>query len=146
MPLWGLSCVTFAALKQFWLPVVINHFLLKNEFGFNDAAKRRTNVLPQSKRPFEVQIEVSENGQQVKDIGTYENGIYNGKWTFYYENGKKEKEGTLKDGNADEKWIFYNEKGNKTQEGLFSDGVKHGKWLAYFEDGKLTEGEYKNGK
>ena len=83
---------------------------------------------------------------KVKDIGTYDNGLYHGKWVFYYENGKKEKEGTLKSGNAHDNWVFYNDKGEKTQQGTFNEGVKDGKWTAYFEDGKLTEGEYKNGK
>ena len=69
-----------------------------------------------------------------------------GHWTFYYENGIKEKEGSLVDGNADGLWVFYDDNSKKSQEGSFTNGTKEGQWTAWFEDGRLSEGYYANGK
>ena len=62
----------------------------------------------------------------------------NGKWTFYFENGSKKKEGSLLNGKADGLWVFYDKKANKVQEGSFHKGQKkengqHGLQMAGFQ-------------
>jgi len=61
-----------------------------------------------------------------------------GKWTFWYENGKKEYEGTYKDGKQDglvTQWYDY---GLKKEEETYKDGelISKKEWN---EDGSVKE-------
>ncbi len=80
-----------------------------------------------------------------KIIGRYSGKIKTGEARFY-EGGKKEMEGTfneklLRDG----KWIFWFKNGKVWSECEFKDGLKNGKSVVHYENGqKRYEGNYQN--
>ena len=43
--------------------------------------------------------------------GTFENGLREGVWTFYYENGIKRLEGTYRSGQKDSLWTYWYDNG-----------------------------------
>ena len=54
--------------------------------------------------------------------GAYTNGEQDGKWTSWYQNEQKWREGTFKDGAEDGKWTWWNEDGKKKIERTFKVG------------------------
>ncbi|GAB4301517.1 MAG: hypothetical protein Kow0068_24420 [Marinilabiliales bacterium] len=95
----------------------------------------------------------------VKEIRYYTNGEkevegeYNdlhqkeGKWTYWYENGKKWSEGTFKNGLSDGKFTIYYQSGKKNYEASYKQGVPHGEWIFYDEYGKKYKKViFKNGE
>ena len=69
-----------------------------------------------------------------------------GLWTYWYENGKKERKGNFKDGKMDGIWSYWYENGQKDGEGTFKDGKKDGKWTYWYRNGQKALGFiYKDG-
>jgi len=65
-----------------------------------------------------------------------ENGLKQGQWTEYYENGAKKAEGKYKNNKKIAYWKFYFKSGKIEQEGLFNDyGNSEGEWKWYYENG-----------
>ena len=76
----------------------------------------------------------------MKYVFSFGDGKADGKWTHWYDNGQKMKEGTVKDG---EKYVI--NAWNKDGELLVKEG--NGKWIIYYESGKINnERTYKDGK
>ena len=48
-------------------------------------------------------------------------GEFDGKWTWWYENGQKKEESTYKDGEIDGKWTHWYENGQKKEERTWKD-------------------------
>ncbi|MCB9733126.1 MAG: toxin-antitoxin system YwqK family antitoxin [Deltaproteobacteria bacterium] len=68
-------------------------------------------------------------------------------WTFWHDNGQKEKEGTFRDGEASGRWTFWYPDGQVMFDGGFEDGQEQGPWSGYYPDGaKRFGGEYEKGK
>ena len=90
--------------------------------------------------------EYYNNGQK-RSKGTYKDGEFVGKWTWWYENGQKKYEENYKDGKQDGLWTSWHENGQKWSEGTFKDGKQDGKWTEWYENGqKGWEGTYKDGE
>lgn len=64
-----------------------------------------------------------------------------------YPNGKTKMEGNIENGLREGKWISWYENGMIWSETNFDKGVKNGPTTSYYPDGnKRYEGQYKNGK
>ena len=76
-------------------------------------------------------------------LGKMKDGKKDGKWTEWYNNGRKELEGTYKKGRREGKWTWWYENGQKQKEGTYKKGRRYGLWTIYMEDGwKLSEIKY----
>jgi antitoxin component YwqK of YwqJK toxin-antitoxin module len=66
------------------------------------------------------------------------------KETTYYPNKQAQMEGTFKDNKRDGKWVYWYENGKIWSDGQFVKGKSEGKRTTYFENGKVRyEGFYK---
>ena len=75
------------------------------------------------------------------------NGIYTGEWkTFFKNNGKIKSTGNYNEGLKEGKWTYYYPNGNKEQEGVFKDDLLKGEWKWYYNNGQLKRKEYYNSK
>lgn len=82
----------------------------------------------------------------IEVTGTIIDGIENGWWVEYHENGNKLSEGNFVLGIEDGFWSYWWENGNLEMQGIYTDGSSTGKWVTYFEDGtRDSEGVYSDG-
>ena len=114
------------------------------------------------------------NGQYYNQ-GKIKNGLRDGKWTYWHENGQLSQERNYKDGNLvgqtnyyyyenaqirreenwkypetvgkkDGKWTWWYLNGQIQQKGNYKDGDQDGKWTYWHENGQLSqERNYKDG-
>ena len=76
----------------------------------------------------------------------FNNGIFHGKWKFYYPSGQLQTVGKFDNGLRIGKWNYYHENGKKSQTSIYLNGKKHGIWKVYDENGNLTiEQEWNEG-
>jgi antitoxin component YwqK of YwqJK toxin-antitoxin module len=91
--------------------------------------------------------------------GNYKNGIMDGKWTYYWNNGKIKAEGLFINGDGhnknsitkiptngrDGKWSSWHQDGGKWCVIYYKNGVKHGSQVNWYENGqKELEGYYES--
>ena len=82
-----------------------------------------------------------------KARGTYKNGIRDGKWKFFYENGILEQEGFYKNGKPEGEWRWYYETGNILREEIFENFLRNGVLKEYNDSGAVViEGLYIDGQ
>jgi antitoxin component YwqK of YwqJK toxin-antitoxin module len=75
------------------------------------------------------------------------NGIFQGPWKTYYKGTDKIKsEGIYLDGAKDGKWLFYYPNGKKEQEGNYKESKLQGEWKWYYPNGLLKRKEYYNNR
>lgn len=68
-----------------------------------------------------------------------ENGLKQGLWFEFYENGTKKAEGKYKDNKKTAYWKYYFRNGNLEQQGLYNaKGNAEGEWKWYFNNGNET--------
>ena len=85
-------------------------------------------------------IDYDEN--RVKSMtGYYKDGLRDGKWTYFYQNGQLEQKGKYSnDGLKKGKWKAYHSNGNLKEIGLFDhNGDMTGKWKYYDELGNFKD-------
>ena len=88
-----------------------------------------------------------KTGKIAHSIVRVKDGKKDGLWTWWYENGQKNKEGTYKDGKMDGLWTRWHENGQNKTETTFKDGKGNGLATSWHENGqKDSEGTFKNGK
>ena len=102
-----------------------------------------------------------KNNNKLRYKGNYNNGLMDGKWTYYWENGNKKVEGSFKNGNGSNKnkitkvptngrdgmWSSWHMNGKKWSELNFINGKKNGKQINWYDNGqKEVEGNYENDK
>ena len=74
-------------------------------------------------------------------LGNGVNGKKEGLWTFWYDNGRKIKEGSFEDGKLEGVWTYWNQRGEKESEGTFKAGKGSGLWIFWHPNGeKFSEG------
>ena len=97
-------------------------------------------------KPFSGSIfEFYENGTE-KLNGRYRNGIKNGKWTWWNEDGGTNSTGSYKNGLQNGIWKYYYSNGKINFEGKFEQGLETGKHMHYYESGQMEKiGLYKFG-
>ena len=62
---------------------------------------------------------------QIKEKGYHQNGIKEGLTTYYYTDGKMQREGFLKNGSPNGVWTYWNNKGEKDFEFDFGSDLEH---------------------
>ena len=77
--------------------------------------------------------------KKIRMEGTYKNGLRDGKWNYWYQNGTLWSEGFFKNGKSDGKRTTYYENGKIRYEGTYKEETRIGIWRFYDEQGKLIE-------
>lgn len=89
--------------------------------------------------------------------GNYVNGLKDGKWIFYYPDGKTELEGYYNSGKPDREWLWLFPNGLKKREEVYLDGKREGPYVeydslenvilkgTYFDDARVGEWVYQVG-
>ena len=73
-------------------------------------------------------------------------GKREGRWTTWFDNGKKRSEGGYLDGEMHGPFTLFYESGNKREEGQYVRGRAHGRWVKWDEDGnRVKEVEFRHG-
>ena len=90
-------------------------------------------------------VSYHENGQLLSE-GAFKNGKTEGPWVLYYDNGRLSMKGTFKNGKYEGPWVFYHNNGQLEMKGDFKNGDREGLWIDYYDNGQLNKkGNYKNG-
>jgi antitoxin component YwqK of YwqJK toxin-antitoxin module len=78
----------------------------------------------------------------------YVNGVHDGQWSFWHDNGKLAKQVTFKNGRADGSWEARRADGTLFAKKTYKDNLREGAWVLYYEDGKTPkiEQSYLDGK
>lgn len=71
--------------------------------------------------------------------GEYKDGKKDGKWTYWYENGRLWSEGYFKNDMSHGLRTTWHENGNKYIEGEFREGLRIGEWKFWSEEGELIK-------
>ncbi|MBT5771398.1 MAG: hypothetical protein HOI08_01170 [Flavobacteriaceae bacterium] len=83
---------------------------------------------------------------QISEIRRFKDGVKNGKWVMFFENGEIYYIGTAKEGKIEGPFEGYYENGALADKGLMKQGRKHGLWKVYTRSGDLKEKTlYENG-
>ena len=80
--------------------------------------------------------------------GRFKNGVMEGPWVSYHENGQLLSEGAFKNGKTEGPWVYYWDNGQLGSKGDYKNGKREGPWVDYNRDGTVDEentGTYKNG-
>ena len=90
-------------------------------------------------------FDLYESTGKKKLQGQYEDGYKDGKWTYWYDNGQKEKEEIYDGANGTpQKRTYWHENGEKSAEQTYKGRMRDGLWTSWYENGqKKTEGTYK---
>ena len=90
---------------------------------------------------------IDGDGGNVSKLSGFPRNGRVGKWTFYYENGKKKEALTYKDGIKVGQWTKWHENGQKMYAETYKDGKNDGLWAAWNKNGqKTSEGTRKDGE
>ena len=92
-------------------------------------------------------VKFYENGR-IEQLGSLnKDGIVDGLWTWWQDNGQKSWELPFKDGKEDGLSTSWRKKGQKSSEVNYKDGKKNGLMTFWYENGqKKYERTYKDGK
>ncbi len=75
--------------------------------------------------------------------GNYLNGQKDGKWIFYYPDGKTELEGFYSEGKPDREWLWLYQSGSKKREEVYLNGKREGLYAEYDSASNvILQGEY----
>lgn len=85
-----------------------------------------------------------ENGE-IESKGNYVNGIQDGYWEDYWSNGGLYYKGSFKNGRMNGPWEWYYRNGNISSKNNYSNDKKNGVNIDYYENGGITfKGYYEN--
>lgn len=82
------------------------------------------------------------NGKLIAEGIVLLNGLEDGYWTYYYENGNKKAIGGYNYGKKTGQWTYYYPNGKVQQKGSYSNDKLTGIWRWYYETGELLKEEY----
>ena len=80
--------------------------------------------------------------------GSLRNGLREGYWVRYHENGQLKYKGSFKNGKAEGSSVAYYEGGQLFYKGDYKNGKDEGYWVGYFKDGRVMTsltGTFKDG-
>ena len=76
----------------------------------------------------------------------YSNGILEGSYISYYDNGQLARKGRHKAGKREGLWVLYYSNGQLAERGDYKEGRPYGQWVSYWRNGNLySRGRYANG-
>lgn len=78
-----------------------------------------------------------DNGKPVI-IGNHKEGVPNGVWCEFHDDGSIERIGIYKDGFPDGEWVLFHRNGVISSRGFFGGGKRMGVWTSFDEDGNLV--------
>jgi antitoxin component YwqK of YwqJK toxin-antitoxin module len=88
-------------------------------------------------------IVIFKGSEKVKEEMHFQQGILNGVWISYYENGNIARKGEYLNGMFHGKWESWSETGLKLYEVNYENDSLSGKYITWYKSGKLKEkGEY----
>jgi antitoxin component YwqK of YwqJK toxin-antitoxin module len=89
-------------------------------------------------------IIVYKGTEKVKEEMHFKEGVLNGGWMSYFENGQIQRKGEFVDGMFHGKWESWSESGQKIYEVNYENDSLTGKYITWYQSGKLKErGTYK---
>jgi len=77
--------------------------------------------------------------KKIKSEGHFSNGIKNGFWKYYFNNGNVKKEGNYSNNIKDGFWKTYHDNGKVESEGHYTNNKPYGFWKYYNKDHSKTE-------
>lgn len=79
--------------------------------------------------------------------GQYVKGMKDGRWTAWYDTGQVEWEAEYKQDEKHGAWSRFYRNGVQASDGRYVDGKMEGRWISWFNNGKKSEeGQMKGGK
>jgi uncharacterized protein len=120
-------------------------FCMTSSFGWSETMDE---LVKRDDLYYKKYTDVPFNGKITgKKQGLFENGIKEGLWNYYHDNGQLYSKGNYKNGNQDGYWVHYHENGQLNSKGDFKNGELEGSYITYYDSGNLySKGDYKNGK
>ncbi|MCB2197334.1 MAG: hypothetical protein KQH79_15850 [Bacteroidetes bacterium] len=82
------------------------------------------------------------NGKLIAEGIVLLNGLEDGNWTYYYQNGNKRATGSYNYGKKTRQWTYYYPNGKVQQKGSYTNGKLSGIWRWYYDTGELLKEEY----
>ena len=93
--------------------------------------------------------DVPFTGETTGDIqGSIKNGMFEGTWVYYHDNGQLQAKGNYKNSKREGAWSNYWDNGRLISEGNYKNGKKEGDWVGYDQNGTVWEpytGTFKDG-
>lgn len=94
--------------------------------------------------------DINNDGEHhLRETGTYSNNKKTGAWYYYHQNGQLHYKDSLDQGSRilEGRYIFYYSNGKKEKVLSYKEGKPDGVWSCWYEDGGLkSEGVYSNGR
>ncbi len=85
----------------------------------------------------------SYRSDEIAERGSFKNGLKNGKWVKWFENGTVKSISFWYNGVQVKKYVEFTDQGVLKTQGKYSNGRKHGKWIDYAKGDTL---EYRKGE
>jgi antitoxin component YwqK of YwqJK toxin-antitoxin module len=92
------------------------------------------------------EIQFHKNGTKSIE-GAIKNGLHEGEWISWYDDGSLWSKGSFKNGIRDGRGIVYYRNGNIQIEGFYEKGERTGLWKSFDDEGNLiSETDYSRGE
>lgn len=82
------------------------------------------------------------NGNRISEGIVLKNGIEDGDWIYYFDNGNKQAIGKYINGNKSGNWNYYYKNEKLKQTGTYVNGKFSGRWQWYYQTGELLKEEF----
>jgi antitoxin component YwqK of YwqJK toxin-antitoxin module len=109
--------------------------------SYNDGTPKRVKYFQgeENDKFLKKEIFYYENGNKRVEGEYNKEGKKDGKWAYWYKDGKKWSEGYFSEGVNDKKRTTWHESGSIHYEGTYDKGTRVGIWKFYDEDGKMVK-------
>ena len=80
--------------------------------------------------------------------GSFKNGLREGSWVRYWDNGNLYYKGDYKNGKKEGSWVSYHKNGQLRYKGDYKNGEEEGSWVGYKVSGSVWKkftGTFKEG-
>jgi len=102
--------------------------------------------IPGTHTPYNGPVVSHGDNGKIELTGALKNGLREGHWTEYYEDGTPASGGNYRDNREVGPWKYWFENATLQCEGSYEAGKQAGVWKTYFDNGKPeSEGTYTNG-
>lgn len=106
--------------------------------AFAADARLMEDVSYEANKPAGTWTSYFKNGHKATTI-TYVNGLREGHWTKWYDNGRIQEEGDFHLNKLSGTWHSYFKDGRKATEMHYLDGLKDGAWTKWYDNGQVEE-------
>jgi antitoxin component YwqK of YwqJK toxin-antitoxin module len=104
--------------------------------------------LPEADKPFTgTAYSYFPDGTTIFTKSDFAEGKQNGEYVEYFQNGQINYKYSFKNGIEDGEWVWYNEEGNLLKKAIYKDGELNGEWITYHSNGQINvKGQFENGE